>query len=80
MCVCAGVDIYAPAGMQTPNPKGFPTNLWPDDIETPAAWELAHWSFDRVADAIQRARNATANRRSAWERRESLRKDALATL
>lgn len=66
--------------MTTPNPKGYPSGLWPDDIETPAPWELAHWSFDRVADAIQRARNARENRQRSWERRESLRKDALATL
>lgn len=66
--------------MTTPNPKGYPSGLWPDDIETPAAWELAHWSFDRVADAVQRARNASVNRKRSWNRREGLRKDILATL
>lgn len=80
MCVCASVDIYALAGMQTPNPKGYPIGLWPDDIETPSPWELAHWSFDRVADAVQRAQNANVNRRRAYDRKEKLRLDVLATL
>jgi hypothetical protein len=66
--------------MQTPNPKGYPQGLWPDDIETPSAWELAHWSFDRVADAIQRAKNASVNRKRSWAKRENVRKGFLATL
>jgi hypothetical protein len=58
--------------MKTPNPKGFPTGFWPDDIETPAPWELAHWSWDRVAEWFQKRENAKLRREAKEQRRKSL--------